>query len=38
MKVILILADGMRPDSLTDIEKAQKVIKNSAYTITAQTF
>ena len=37
MKVILILADGMRPDSLTDIAKAQKVIGSSAYTMSAET-
>ncbi len=37
MKVLLILADGMRPDSLTNIEKAQKVISESAYTMKAET-
>lgn len=37
MKVILILADGMRPDSLTNIAKAQKIISQSAYTMEAET-
>lgn len=37
MKVVLILADGMRPDSLADIEKAQKIMGNSAYTLNAET-
>lgn len=37
MKTILILVDGMRPDSLTNIENAQKIIKYSAYTMTAET-
>lgn len=37
MKVLLILADGMRPDSLTNIEKAQKVMSGSAYTMKAET-
>ncbi len=37
MKVLLILADGMRPDSLTNITKAQKVISESAYTMDAET-
>ena len=27
MRVLLILVDGMRPDSLTDIQKAQEIIK-----------
>lgn len=33
MKVLFILVDGMRPDSLTDIQKAQKIINKSSYTI-----
>ena len=37
MKVLLILADGMRPDSLTDIAKAQKTISESSYTMDAET-
>ena len=27
MRVLLILGDGMRPDALTDIQKAQEIIK-----------
>ena len=37
MRVLLILVDGMRPDSLTDIQKAQGIIKKSLYTMEAQT-
>lgn len=37
MKTILILADGMRPDSLPDIANAQRIISKSAYTMTAET-
>ena len=37
MKTIVILVDGMRPDSLTDIENAQKIIGNSTYTMNAET-
>ena len=37
MKTILILVDGMRPDSLTNIEKAQKIIRKSTYTMDAET-
>lgn len=37
MKVIMILADGMRPDSLPAIEKAQKIIAESSYTMNALT-
>ncbi len=37
MKVIVILPDGMRPDSLTNIEKAQKFIGESSYSMDAQT-
>ena len=37
MKVLLILIDGMRPDSLTDAVYAQKWIKKSSYAPDAQT-
>ena len=37
MKVILILPDGMRPDSLTNIAKAQKFIGESSYSTDART-
>lgn len=37
MKVLMILVDGMRPDSITDIELAQKVIAASASTMSATT-
>ncbi len=37
MKTILILIDGMRPDALTNIDSAQKIIKNSTYTMNAET-
>lgn len=37
MKVLLILVDGMRPDALVNVEKAQKFIKKSAYAGHAQT-
>lgn len=37
MKTILILPDGMRPDSLGSIANAQKIISESAYTMTAET-
>ena len=37
MKTILILVDGMRPDSLTDIKNAEKIISNSTYTMNAET-
>ena len=37
MKVIMILVDGMRPDSLPDIKNAQRIIGESAYTMTAET-
>lgn len=37
MKVVLVLVDGMRPDALKNIEKAQEMMKNSAYTLNAQT-
>ena len=35
MKVIVILPDGMRPDSLTDIANAQKIIGESSYSMDA---
>ena len=37
MRVLLILVDGMRPDSLTNIQKAQEIIKKSSYTMEAKT-
>lgn len=37
MKVIVILPDGMRPDSLTDIATAQRIIGESSYSMEAQT-
>lgn len=37
MRIMLILADGMRPDALTNIEKAQKIIANGKSTMTAGT-
>lgn len=37
MKIILFVVDGMRPDALANIENAQKIIKNSTYTMNAQT-
>ena len=37
MRVLLILVDGMRPDSLVDIPAAQRIIKRSAATMNAQT-
>ena len=37
MRVLLILVDGMRPDSLTGIQKAQEIIKKSSYTMEAKT-
>lgn len=37
MKVVMILPDGMRPDSLPDMEKAQKIIAESSYTMSALT-
>lgn len=36
-KVILILADGMRPDSIEPLPYVQKLIKKSAYTMKAET-
>lgn len=37
MKVILILVDGMRPDSLENIENAQKILGKSTYTMSGTT-
>ncbi len=37
MKVILMLADGMRPDALSDVPAAQKIMKETAYTLNAGT-
>lgn len=37
MKTVLILVDGMRPDSIVNIENAQRIIEKSAYTMTAET-
>ncbi len=37
MKVILILVDGMRPDSITNVATAQKIIGKSACAMNAQT-
>lgn len=36
-KVILILADGMRPDSMKKLPYVQKLMKESSYTMRAQT-
>jgi len=37
MKVMLILVDGMRPDAMVQMEKAQAMLQRSAYTLQAQT-
>ena len=37
MKTIVILVDGMRPDAITDVAKAQTVISKSSYSMDAQT-
>lgn len=37
MKTLLVLVDGMRPDALANCQAAQKVMKNSVYTLNAQT-
>ena len=37
MKTLLILVDGMRPDALANCQAAQKVMKNSLYTLQAKT-
>ncbi len=36
-KTILFVVDGMRPDSLADIEIAQRILKKSTYTMNART-
>lgn len=36
-KVLLILADGMRPDAIRDLPEVKKYIENSAYTFNAET-
>lgn len=36
-KVLLILADGMRPDALAGIPYAEKLLERSAYTLRART-
>lgn len=37
MRTLLILVDGMRPDAITDIPQAQKVLAESAHTMCART-
>ena len=37
MKVLLILVDGMRPDSLFGVEKAERFMEKSSYTLNAET-
>lgn len=37
MKVLLILVDGMRPDSLPHVPKAMEMMKRTAYTMEATT-
>jgi len=37
MKTLLILVDGMRPDALANCNAAQKVMKDSVYTLNART-
>lgn len=37
MKVLLILADGMRPDALSSVPKAMEYTKKSSYTMNAKT-
>lgn len=37
MRTLLILVDGMRSDAITDIKKAQSIIKKSTYTMRAKT-
>lgn len=37
MKVLLILADGMRPDSFTNVPAAQKILAKSAYNLKTQS-
>ena len=37
MRTLVILVDGMRPDSLTHMEKAQAIMQRSSYTMEAAT-
>lgn len=37
MKTLIILVDGMRPDSITDLPQVQRVLQNAAYTMNART-
>ena len=37
MKVLLVLVDGMRPDSLVDIPQVEDMKKKAAYTLQAET-
>lgn len=37
MKVLLILVDGMRPDSFTNVPAAQKILARSAYNLNMQS-
>ncbi len=37
MKVILILADGMRPDAIADVTPAKEMMANGSYTLDAKT-
>ena len=37
MKVLLILVDGMRPDAITGLDRAQRFMAQSSYALDAQT-
>ena len=37
MKILIILVDGMRPDAITNIPEAQRILQKSAYTLSATT-
>ena len=37
MKVLLILADGMRPDALANLPQVEEMKKKAAYTLKADT-
>lgn len=37
MKTLLILVDGMRPDSLTEVPQVQKMMREGTYTMKART-
>lgn len=37
MRVLLILVDGMRPDSFSDLPEAQRILERSKYTLNART-